>query len=194
MCIRDRLDEPTNDLDMETIDLLQEVISEYDGTVLIVSHDRDFLDRTVTGLLAFEDNGRIIAHAGGYTDYLARRRRQLAKQQQTQADKKDGQKKRGLQKTAQKKTADRPKDRLSYKQTYLLEKLPNEMATLTEQITTAEQHLSDMTFFEQDPDSYQKLAEQTRQNKMMLQEKEEAWLELAMLREELNSSLSLIHI
>ena len=182
------LDEPTNDLDMETIDLLQEVISEYDGTVLIVSHDRDFLDRTVTGLLAFEDNGRIIAHAGGYTDYLARRRRQLDKQQQTQADKKDGQKKKGQQKTAQKKTADRPKDRLSYKQTYLLEKLPNEIATLTEQITTAEQHLSDMTFFEQDPDSYQKLAEQTRQNKVDLQEKEEAWLELAMLREKLNSS------
>ena len=181
------LDEPTNDLDMETIDLLQEVISEYDGTVLIVSHDRDFLDRTVTGLLAFEDNGRIIAHAGGYTDYLARRRRQLDKHQQTQANKKDGQKKKGQEKTAQKKTADRPKGRLSYKQTYLLEKLPNEMAALTEQITTAEQHLSDMTFFEKDPDSYQKLAEQTRQNKMMLQEKEEAWLELAMLREELNS-------
>ncbi len=182
------LDEPTNDLDMETIDLLQEVISEYDGTVLIVSHDRDFLDRTVTGLLAFEDNGRIIAHAGGYTDYLARRRRQLDKHQQTQANKKDGQKKKGQEKTAQKKTADRPKGRLSYKQTYLLEKLPNEMAALTEQITTAEHHLSDMTFFEKDPDSYQKLAEQTRQNKMMLQEKEEAWLELAMLREELNSS------
>ena len=177
------LDEPTNDLDMETVDLLQEVISEYDGTVLIVSHDRDFLDRTVTGLLAFEDNGRIIAHAGGYTDYLDRRRRQLDKQQQTQADKKAGQ-----EKTAQKKTVDRPKDRLSYKQTYLLEKLPNEMATLTEKITTAEQHLSDMTFFEQDPDSYQILAEQTRQNKVNLQEKEEAWLELAILHEELNSS------
>ncbi len=177
------LDEPTNDLDMETVDLLQEVISEYDGTVLIVSHDRDFLDRTVTGLLAFEDNGRIIAHAGGYTDYLDRRRRQLDKQQQTQADKKAGQ-----EKTAQKKTVDRPKDRLSYKQTYLLEKLPNEMATLTEKITTAEQHLSDMTFFEQDPDSYQILAEQTRQNKVNLQEKEKAWLELAILHEELNSS------
>ncbi|MFL2831564.1 MAG: ABC-F family ATP-binding cassette domain-containing protein [Candidatus Puniceispirillaceae bacterium] len=182
------LDEPTNDLDMETIDLLQEVISEYGGTVLIVSHDRDFLDRTVTGLLAFEDNGRIIAHAGGYTDYLDRRRRQLDKQQQTQADKKHGQKKTGQEKTAKKKTADRQKDRLSYRQTYLLEKLPNEIAKLTEQITTAEQHLSDMTFFEQDPNSYQKLAEQTKQNKVMLQEKEEAWLGLAMLREELNSS------
>ena len=164
------------------------MISEYGGTVLIVSHDRDFLDRTVTGLLAFEDNGSIIAHAGGYTDYLDRRRRQLDKQKQTQADKKDGQKKKGQEKTAQKKIADKPKDRLSYKQAYLLEKLPNEMAALTEQITTAEQQLSDMTLFEQDPDSYNKLAEQTRQNKVMLQEKEEAWLELAMLREELNSS------
>ena len=62
------------------------------------------------------------------------------------------------------------------------------MATLTEKITTAEQHLSDMTFFEQDPDSYQILAEQTRQNKVNLQEKEKAWLELAILHEELNSS------
>jgi len=95
---------------------------------------------------------------------------------------------KGQEKTAQRKTAARPKDRLSYKQTYLLEKLPNEMARLTEQITTAEQHLSDMTFFDQDPDSYQKLAEQTRQNKQILQEKEETWLNLELLREELNGS------
>ena len=87
------LDEPTNDLDMETIDLLQEVICDYDGTVLIVSHDRDFLDRTVTGLLAFEDSGRIIAHAGGYTEYLDRRRRQQGTQQHTKAHKKKPQEK-----------------------------------------------------------------------------------------------------
>ena len=66
------LDEPTNDLDMETLDLLQEVIAEYDGTVLIVSHDRDFPDRTVTAILAFEgEAGR--AHAGNFSDYLGRR-------------------------------------------------------------------------------------------------------------------------
>ena len=176
------LDEPTNDLDMETIELLQEVINDYDGTVLIVSHDRDFLDRTVTGLLAFEEKGRVIAHAGGYTNYMDRRRRQLDKQQHTKAGKIKVQKK-----TAQKKSADKPKDRLSYKQTYLLEKLPNEMATLTEQITTAEQHLSDMTFFEQDPDSYQKLAEQTRQNKVNLRKKKRPGLSWRS-REELNSS------
>ena len=177
------LDEPTNDLDMETIDLLQEVISEYDGTVLIVSHDRDFLDRTVTGLLAFEKNGRIIAHAGGYTDYLDRRRRQLDKHQQTRAGKKESQKK-----TAQKKTAEKSKDRLSYKQTFLLEKLPDELAMLTEKINIAEQRLSDMTFYKQDPESYEKLAEQTKNNRQILQEKEETWLELAMLREALSST------
>ena len=177
------LDEPTNDLDMETIELLQEVINDYDGTVLIVSHDRDFLDRTVTGLLAFEESGRVIAHAGGYTNYMDRRRRQLDKQQHTKAGKIKVQKK-----TAQKKSADKPKDRLSYKQTYLLEKLPAEIAKLTEQIITAERRLSDMTFFEQNPGRYQKLAEQTRRYKQILQEKEETWLELEMLREELNSS------
>ena len=65
------LDEPTNDLDIETLELLQEVIADYDGTVLIVSHDRDFLDRTVTGILAFEGDAKIVSHAGGYSDYLA---------------------------------------------------------------------------------------------------------------------------
>ena len=68
------LDEPTNDLDIETLELLQEVIADYDGTVLIVSHDRDFLDRTVTGILAFEGDAKIVAHAGGYSDYLRRKK------------------------------------------------------------------------------------------------------------------------
>ena len=68
------------------------------------------------------------------------------------------------------------------------EKLPDEIAALTEQINTAEQCLSDMSLFKQDPDSYQKLAEQTKQNKQRLHEKEEVWLELEMLREALNSS------
>ncbi len=64
------LDEPTNDLDLETIDLLQEVVADYDGTIFIVSHDRDFIDRTVTSVLAFEEDGKIQTHAGGYSDYL----------------------------------------------------------------------------------------------------------------------------
>src|SRR5207244_6724259 len=67
------LDEPTNDLDLETLDLLQEKLAEYAGTVLLVSHDRDFLDRVVTSIVASEGNGRWIEYAGGYTDMLAQR-------------------------------------------------------------------------------------------------------------------------
>ena len=74
------LDEPTNDLDLETLELLQEVIADYDGTVLIVSHDRDFLDRTVTSILAFEGDAKIVAHAGSYSDYLARKQAIAARQ------------------------------------------------------------------------------------------------------------------
>ena len=68
------LDEPTNDLDLETLDLLQEVIADYDGTVLIVSHDRDFLDRTVTLTLGLDGSGTVDIVAGGYADWEARRR------------------------------------------------------------------------------------------------------------------------
>ncbi len=71
-------------LDMETIDLLQEVIADYDGTVLIVSHDRDFLDRTVTSILAFEEDGKIVPHAGGYSDYLAGYRKRKSKDKDRQ--------------------------------------------------------------------------------------------------------------
>ena len=67
------LDEPTNDLDMDTLDLLQEVLGDYDGTLLIVSHDRDFLDRLVTSVIAVEGDGRVAEYAGGYTDYLRQR-------------------------------------------------------------------------------------------------------------------------
>ena len=67
------LDEPTNDLDLETLDLLQEHLAEYPGTVLLVSHDRDFLDRVVTSVIASEGNGRWVEYAGGYSDMLAQR-------------------------------------------------------------------------------------------------------------------------
>src|SRR6476620_6446583 len=67
------LDEPTNDLDLETLDLLQERLAEYPGTVLLVSHDRDFLDRVVTSVIATGGGGRWVEHAGGYSDMLAQR-------------------------------------------------------------------------------------------------------------------------
>ena len=178
------LDEPTNDLDMETIDLLQEVIADYDGTVLIVSHDRDFLDRTVTGLLAFEEDGKIIPHAGGYSDYLARRRQTGDKQTA-----KDGKGKSGKPKQDKTdKSRDRAvKDRLSYKQVYLLEQLPKEIDALRGRIETGEAQLADMDFFQSDPAGYEKLAKQVAADKQAMDSKEESWLELEILRENITA-------
>ena len=181
------LDEPTNDLDIETIDLLQEVVSDYDGTVLIVSHDRDFLDRTVTGLLAFEEDGRVVAHAGGYSDYLERRR----KQQDKQAKASTGQQKPRKHNTARSKQSDKPATReqtkLSYKQVYLLEKLPQQIADMQSRIAAADSRLSDMTFYSDNPEAYQELAEQTKQDKDQLAQMEEEWLSLELLKEDLSS-------
>ena len=170
------LDEPTNDLDMETIDLLQEVIAEYDGTILIVSHDRDFLDRTVTATLAFEPEARIVSHAGGYSDYLARRTR-------TEERQKDKQRKKSS--AASEKPRHNRQERLSYHETYQLAHLPEEIAGLETLITDSEARLGDMRFFEQDPEGYQKLADKVAQAKSDKTAKEERWLELEMKRESL---------
>ena len=169
------LDEPTNDLDMETIDLLQEVIADYDGTILIVSHDRDFLDRTVTSVLAFEGEGKITPHAGGYSDYLGRRTKQ--------AD-------RAKEKAKAKKVAkDKPKaprtDRLTYKDAHALKTLPAEMSRLQDAISAAEDKLADMAFFQSEPEAYQACAAQCEADKVALSEAEDQWLTLEMKREEI---------
>ncbi len=85
------LDEPTNDLDLETLDVLEDMLGDYDGTVILISHDRDFLDRVVTSVIAPEGNGRWIEYAGGYTDMLAQRGADL-KREAAKADATDGNK------------------------------------------------------------------------------------------------------
>jgi ATP-binding cassette subfamily F protein uup len=176
------LDEPTNDLDMETIDLLQEVIATYDGTVLIVSHDRDFLDRTVTSILAFEGEGKILAHAGGYSDWLAKQ----AGLKERRAARSKAQNKAANKKTGSKDPDKAPRtDRLSYKEGWLLERLPGEIAELEEAITEAEAQLADMGFYADDPQAWQAMADQLEKDKQARAEKEEAWLALELKREAL---------
>ena len=171
------LDEPTNDLDLETIDLLQEVVADYDGTILIVSHDRDFIDRTVTSVLAFEEDGKIQTHAGGYSDYLEKR------------------KSYGSKKTAKKikKTAHKPKnntkDRLTFKEKYLLQTLPEEIEALQVTISSIEQKLSNMALFQEQPETYQKLATEVEDLREQHEQKEQSWLELELRREELGEAL-----
>ena len=175
------LDEPTNDLDLESMDLLQEVVADYDGTVMIVSHDRDFLDRTVSGVLAFEEQGRITPHAGGYSDYLSRR---------TALAKADSKQRKAKKKPAQEKPSGPQKERLSYKQTYLLKTLPEEVSRLEAAIATAAEKLGDMTFFAKDPDAYQALSAQMDADNTAFCEAEEMWLELEILRETIEDNPS----
>ena len=175
------LDEPTNDLDMETIDLLQEVVADYDGTIMIVSHDRDFLDRTVTSVLAFEGEGKITPHAGGYNDYLARQKAKIDGAN-------GGDKKKS---SAKNKAKDKPKaprtDRLSYKDVHALETLPKEIEALETAIASAETALADMSLFEKDPAAYNQIADKLSTDRALLESKEEAWLEVEMKREALDS-------
>ena len=131
------LDEPTNDLDLETLDLLQELISDYKGTVILISHDRDFLDRTVTRTLAYEGPGEWQVYAGGYSDMINQRgigvkARKAQTKAQTKTEAKSSSKKSGA-KAASTSTA-----KLSYKHKFRLESLPKEMAALESKITELE--------------------------------------------------------
>jgi ATP-binding cassette subfamily F protein uup len=179
------LDEPTNDLDIETLDLLQEIVSSYNGTVILVSHDRDFLDRTVTSTIAPADpmspDGRWIEYAGGYTDMLAQRRGQQAEQR-----KKDERERRpaAVAEPSQ-ETASKAKSKLSYKQKFAIENLPKQMADKEAEISRIEAKMADGSFFTKDPDGFAKAAKQMEAARAEISRMEEEWLELEMLREEL---------
>ncbi|NDA08626.1 MAG: ATP-binding cassette domain-containing protein, partial [Alphaproteobacteria bacterium] len=168
------LDEPTNDLDMETLELLQEVIADYNGTILIISHDRDFIDRTVTALLVFEGEGRIIPHAGGYSDYLARRT-QTEERKRAKTQKSTPKEKHSTNRTA----------KLSFKDKHALETLPIEIAKLETSIATAEKKLADPDLFSRDANLFNLLAEQIKQERDLLRKLEDKWLELELLRQEI---------
>ena len=178
------LDEPTNDLDIETLDLLQEIVAGYNGTVVLVSHDRDFLDRTVTSTIAPANpeapDGRWIEYAGGYTDMLAQRkgaqeeRRRLEKQEKSRPE---------INSPAPE--VGKNKGKLSFKQKFALENLPKEMAKTEADIQARETKMADPGLFSKDPATFNKLAMELENLRSSLTRMEEEWLELEMLREEL---------
>ena len=174
------LDEPTNDLDMETLDLLQELVSGYPGTVLLVSHDRDFLDRTVTSVIAPDGEGRWIEYAGGYSDMLAQRGGQ-ALQDRARAAKKEPREKKEPAGNEPRASA----RKLSYKQKFALENLPKQIAETEGKVAALEQKMSDPAFYTKDPDGFSKVAGQLEGLRAGLSTMEEEWLELEMLREEI---------
>ena len=180
------LDEPTNDLDMETLDLLQELVAGYPGTVLLVSHDRDFLDRTVTSVLAPANpeapDGRWIAYAGGYSDMVAQR----AGDTPVKKGKAEPSAERERSTDSKGAPAAKPTpQKLSYKQKFALETLPGRIAALEKDIATREAAMADPALFTKSPDVFSRKASELEAKKNELEALEMEWLELEMLREEI---------
>ncbi len=171
------LDEPTNDLDMDTLDLLQELLGDYEGTLLIVSHDRDFLDRLVTSVIAVEGNGLAEEYVGGYTDYLRKVK------EGTEPSPVEPGKEKATTKPKEEKT--RKQTKLSYKDQRELDGLPDKIAKLEEEIGALETTLHDPDLFTKNPDKFQKATDRLGAAQNELEKAEERWLELEALKEEL---------
>jgi ABC transport system ATP-binding/permease protein len=169
------LDEPTNDLDLETLDLLQEMLGEYSGTVLLVSHDRDFLDRVVTSTIAAEGAGRWVEYAGGYSDMLAQRA--------PVAEAKPAASKPRSAAPAPTRPA-RP-GKLSFRDRHVLDTLPGRMERLQAEIARLRGELGDPTLYGRDPGRFAAATEALSAAEAALAAAEEQWLTLEMLREEL---------
>ncbi len=172
------LDEPTNDLDLETLDLLQEFIADYAGTVLLVSHDRDFIDRTCTSVIASDGDGAWKVYAGGYSDMVAQKGSGVAarkapagpapRERQNQPPRED--------------QSTRPQ-KLSFKQKHALETLPAEIRRIEEEIGRLRLALADPELFARDRRKFDAATAALAEREKALADKEEAWLELEILRE-----------
>ena len=174
------LDEPTNDLDLETLDLLQEVIADYEGTVLIVSHDRDFLDRTVTITLGLDGSGKVDVVAGGYEDWVRQR------YEQHRAPARAGAQTRRAPKENRTGPLPSPGNRkLTYKDQRDYDRLPGEIERLQAEVATDEQALSDPDLYTRDRDRFAALTERIARNRAEIEAAEVRWLEVAEMAEQL---------
>ena len=176
------LDEPTNDLDMETLEVLEDMLGEYAGTVLLISHDRDFLDRLVNGVIAPEGNGRWVEYAGGYSDMLAQRGADLTRDQRKQEPQ------RASKDVAPApEAAEPPKRRMTFKDKHALETLPDTIATLQSEARALQAKLDDPQFYTRDRAAFQKVSVELGELQRKIAAAEEQWLALEILREELAS-------
>ena len=163
------MDEPTNDLDIETLDLLQELLDDYQGTVLLVSHDRDFLDRVAQRSIVMNGDGQAVIYAGGYTDYLAQARQAEPQEAAVSKPAKSG------------KPAAKPKasaQKMTFKLEHRLKELPEVIARLEAEIAKLEEFLADPELFTKHPEKFAKASEGLTERHMKLSDAEEEWLEL----------------
>ncbi|HEX5231864.1 MAG TPA: ABC-F family ATP-binding cassette domain-containing protein [Bradyrhizobium sp.] len=177
------LDEPTNDLDLETLDVLEDMLGDYQGTVILISHDRDFLDRVVTSVIVPEGNGRWIEYAGGYTDMLTQRGADLEREPAKSAPTIEN------TKAAIKGSAPAgAKRRLNFNDKHALETLPKAIAKLQAEIAKRAQQLDDPHLYRNDRRKFDATSAALAAAQQQLQAAEDKWLELEMLREEIEQA------
>ncbi len=170
------LDEPTNDLDLETLDLLTEMLSNYNGTLLIVSHDRDFLDQTVNKILHFKEDGHVSLFFGGYSDFLKSENQQVAKNKETKKSNSENNK------------AKNSKSKLSYKFQFELEQLPNQIKNIQQELEDIKNELKDTNLYLENYERYQEITSKMEVLNSDLNTKENRWYELIKMEEDLVSN------
>jgi len=175
------LDEPTNDLDLETLELLEEMLANYPGTVLVVSHDRDFLDRVATSVLRAEGDGRFVEYTGGYSDMVAQRAKNLAAAASTPVRQRKASPKR-------RRERDEERRKLSFHEKHALETLPAQIAALEGEIGRLQEKLADSGLYARDPHCFAALSSRLEKAQASLASSEERWLELAVLNDEITRS------
>ena len=176
------LDEPTNDLDLETLDVLEEMLGDYEGTVMLISHDRDFLDRVVTSVIVPEGQGRWIEYAGGYTDMLAQRRADLKRETVVAASADDGKKSKGPS------ASGTSKRRLNFNEKHALDTLPKTIAKLQAEIAKLQRFLDDPNLYAKDRKKFDATSAAMAKAQKDMEEAENRWLELEVLREEIEQA------
>ena len=166
------LDEPTNDLDLETMDLLTEMLANYKGTLLIVSHDRDFLDQTVNKIMYFEEGGKVSMFLGGYSDFLNHQSNQ----------KQVNQEKKKILRSKKNKS----NDKLSFKFKFELENIPDEIAEIEEEISLIKNELKDNNLYISNPNRFEEITNKLIILEQEYEKKEARWLELLEMEEAIN--------
>lgn len=174
------LDEPTNDLDLETLDLLEEMIADYSGTVIVVSHDRDFLDKVATSIIVAEGDGEWAEYAGGYSDMVAQRGAGVSARRVEKAPAPERNKP-----ATQAAPPPSQRRKLSFKDKHALETLPQEMDKVRARMAKLQEKLDDPSFYTRDFEGFEKTTAEYVAAQDSLTDLEDRWLELEMLREEL---------
>ena len=169
------LDEPTNDLDIETLEVLEEKLCDYGGTLIVVSHDREFLDNVVTSTIVFETDGRIREYVGGYSDWLRQGHRLAEADSPFESDRR--------KRSADARRQQRQPTKLGYMDQRELDRLPDEIATLEAEIAGLQRQVSEPGFYTQDGDKVQATLRQLADSEALLEARVERWGELEQLRE-----------